>query len=440
MAYMTVSLSAGSYDPETNSTPVSATVSITWNTSESYNQMNQYGTLSIGSNYSTTFGTNFNSSRTESGTQILGSGSTTIEHNSNGDPVQVTASASGAGYSASNTITLPGKTSSGGSDGDDGDDSGDSGGTGSGSVLSVMYLNVSILQGEHTTIRAVVVKNAQGGTEVGYVLKHGDVLEFEIATNTSTPTEYPVIQISYEVDDGYVIDKHTINGGTFDSGCRWVCSSLRQTLEIQTSARMLEKILIDNGSSFEEYNCYIDNGTSWDAYIPYFTVEKHYSWNGLFEATVNTTDSGLYLREGNSANYTDLALMPSGTELAIEDIAIGEDGTTVWAKTTYESKTGWANAEYLNFTIYGVINNESGTSLYLTPELTSNTLHNFEYEQEIVITTDSNNPALVVGDNLIWGNVSIENTDGTSIVGYVTIEDIDFMTERTTLEWVKMEI
>lgn len=36
-------------------------------------------------------------------------------------------------------------------------------------------------------------------------------------------------------------------------------------------------VYIDNGTSFESYQCYIDNGTSWDQYIPY--IDNGTSWD-----------------------------------------------------------------------------------------------------------------------------------------------------------------
>jgi hypothetical protein len=184
---MIVRLSAGSYNPSTNSTTVSATVYMTWDTSESYNQENKTGTLTIGS-YSTTFSTNFNASRLESGTQILGGGSTTIYHNANGDPVTVTAHASGAGRSASDSITLPGgtpSTDSGGGDSGGGDsggdgDNGDSGGSsGGGSYepdLSLSSVKFSIFQDLHTRLKVILIDGCDDTATIGQEIKNGDVL------------------------------------------------------------------------------------------------------------------------------------------------------------------------------------------------------------------------------------------------------------------------
>lgn len=446
MAYLTVRLSAGAYDPVGNFTPVSASVSITWDTSESYNQEHKTGTITIGSS-SASFSTDFNAGRTESGTEVLGGLSATIYHNSNGDPVTVTATASGAGRSASDTITLPGGTPSGGgsSGGDDGDE-GDSGGNGgdsggnsggdsgdiedSGGALQPLVLTISILQGEHTAIRAVVLDNANGGPAAGYILKDGDVLEFAGA---------PTIQIFYEVDDGYIINEHTFNGETFISGYEWCPTYITGggKITIKTSAIKIEKpyILINSGSGFEEYNCYIDDGINWNIYTPYIAIEKHYSWDGLFTATVNVTDNGLYLRSDKSTSYTNLVLIPNETELTIEDIAIADDGVTILAKTTYNSKTGWANTRYLDFTIYGRVNNVSGTPFYINYSFDSQIWYSFEYGHEVVIGGNTDYAELIVSDGLIWGNIIISQEDGTSLVGYVKMQDVDFMSERTELIW-----
>lgn len=449
MAYLTVRLSAGAYQPVGNFTPVSASVSITWDTSESYDQTHGTGTITIGSS-STSFSTDFNAGRTESGTQVLGGLSASIQHNSNGDPVTVTATASGGGRSASDTITLPGGTpSSGGSSGgdDDGDtgsgggggDSGGSEGGDSGEVGGTDYgvdtYTLNFQQGEHTTIRVIGVS---GSVQTGKILNNGDTIS--VAGND--PTE---IQVLFDVDDGYIINEHTINGNTtFNSGHIITLygpstgsQSHNYTLVIKTSATKIEKqgIFIRDNSGLDIYNCYIDDGTNWNLYTPYISVEKHYSWDGLFTAIVNVTDSGLYLRSDKSTSYTNLVLMPNETELTIEDISIGDDGTTVLVKTTYGSKTGWANTKYLDFAIYGRVNNVSGTPFYLNSNLDSNIWYNFEYGQEIVIGGDSDYTELVINNGLIWGNVIVQQGDGTSLGGYVKMQDIDYMSERTELVW-----
>lgn len=451
MAYLTVRLSAGAYQPNGNFTPVSASVSITWNTSESYNQEHKTGTITIGSS-SASFSTDFNAGRTENGTEVLGGLSTSIYHNSNGDPVTVTATASGAGRSASDTITLPGGTpSGGGSSGGDDDEEGGSGGNGGDSGGSeggdsgdtdygVDTYTLKFQQGEHTTIKVVGIS---GNVQAGKILNDGDTIS--VAGNDPTK-----IQIFFDVDDDYEINEHKIIGigsdgyVTFNSGYIITLYApgpggigSNHTLIIKTSATEIKKqgVFIRNNSGFELYNCYIDDGTNWNLYTPYIVIEKHYSWDGLFTASVNVTDSGLYLRSDTSTNYTNLILMPNKTELTIEDVAIADDGTTVLAKTTYNSKTGWANTKYLDFTIYGRVNNVSGTPFYMNYSLDSQIWYSFEYGREIVIGGNTDYTELIVSDGLIWGNVIILQEDGTSLGGYVKMQDIDFMSERTELIW-----
>lgn len=180
MAYMTVRLSAGSYDPVSNSTPVSATVSITWDTAQSYDQDNETGTLTIGS-YSTTFSTNYNASRTGSGTEVLGSGSTTIYHNSTGDSVQVVASATSSRYSASDIITLPGGTPSGGSGGDSG---GDSGGSSGGSSSTETY-QINLIKSSHVNLD---IRRTDDNT----IVSNGSILPY-----------YTKIRMTFSADEGY---------------------------------------------------------------------------------------------------------------------------------------------------------------------------------------------------------------------------------------------
>ena len=210
MAYMTVRLSAGSYNPTTNSTSVSATVYITWNTSQSYDQDNKAGTLTIGA-YSTTFSTNYNASRESSGTQIVGGGSTTIYHNSNGDPVQVTANASSLRYSASDTITLPGGTPSGGSSG------GSSGGGDSGGD-EPQYCWFNINQGDNTTITVYQ-------TNDGTAIQNGWGVRKDIQ-----------VCIRCDVAAGYKIQYFEINGTSYQTGQNIYMTLTSDNIHIRSKA------------------------------------------------------------------------------------------------------------------------------------------------------------------------------------------------------------
>lgn len=188
MAYMTVRLTAGSYDPATNSTSVSATVYMTWDTSQSYDQTNSVGTLTIG-DYSTTFSANYNASKTSSGTQVLGGGTTTIKHNSTGDAVQVVADATTPRYSASDIITLPGGTPSGSSGGNTGGSSGGDSGGGS----TTYSCRVNILQYQHAHA----------------IVKREDTQE--LLTKGSFVPQYTRIIVEVYADAGYEITTLTQN-------------------------------------------------------------------------------------------------------------------------------------------------------------------------------------------------------------------------------------
>lgn len=450
MAYLTVKLNKGDYDPVTNSTYVSAVVYITWDTSESYNQEHGTGTLTIG-DYTTTFSTDFNASRTESGTQILGGGSTVIKHDGDNDSVQFVVNASGDGRSASAIATLSGGISSGGSSdsGSGGGSEGDSGDSGSGESSEgyVSWMDgtnqslnscvINIEQKEHTAIRVVVV---DGGETMlnGTVLSDGYVVEW-------VDGDAPTLQILYEVDNGYTINEHTINGKTFNSGVEILVNVA--VLTVKTSAIELDSscVCIEDGFGFEKYNCYIDNGTSWDKYVPYIAVENYYSWDGLFEATVNTPGTGLYLRSDKSASFSNLVLMPNGAKLTVEDIAISDDGTTILAKTSYNSQTGWANTKYLTYTIYTQVTNPDGEPLYIfSTENVFEGSDTFQYGSEIVISDydGQTDDILVIYDDAIWGFTVFKGLfeDGSTynIYGRIKMSNVEIVSERKVLEWVAL--
>lgn len=197
MAYMTVRLSAGSYDPASNSTTVSATVSVTWDTSASYDQTNGTGTLTIGDSYSTYFSTNFNASRTSSGTQVLGGGTTTIYHNSNGDPVQVTANASSSRFNASDIITLPGGTPSSSSGDNSGGSSGGTSGGSSGGSSSTETHQISIIKSNHVNLD---IRRTDDNT----IVSNGSILPY-----------YTQISMTFSADEGYELSA-SIAYGNFE--------------------------------------------------------------------------------------------------------------------------------------------------------------------------------------------------------------------------------
>ena len=434
LATMIVRLSAGSYNPSTNSTTVSATVYMTWDTSESYNQENKTGTLTIGS-YSTTFSTNFNASRLESGTQILGGGSTTIYHNTNGDPVTVTAHASGAGRSASDSITLPGgtpSTDSGGGDSGGGDsggdgDSGDSGGSsGGGSYepdLSLSSVKFSIFQDSHTRLKVILIDGCDDTATIGQEIKNGDVLQW-----LDYYGQRPTIQVLYEFESGYGEDEHTLNGVNITSGESWYVN--KTTCNIRVTSKIIEQpyVGIDNSESIQLHECFIEDGETWYKYAPYIAVENTYKWEGLFPATVTATD-GLNLREQASTSTNALIVIPYNTEIKVEEFIISADGSTIWMKTTYSNYTGWCSGKYLDFTMYGKISNLN-SFLYQEPSIDSTTIIQLVLNQEIFTYK------LLGANGIIWCYTSFKDENNETKTGYIKVQDLTILSERTVLEWV----
>ena len=57
-------------------------------------------------------------------------------------------------------------------------------------------------------------------------------------------------------------------------GFYWLTANQQATLTTSGGAGV---VYIDNGSSWDAYQCYIDNGSSWDLYIPY--IDDGSSWS-----------------------------------------------------------------------------------------------------------------------------------------------------------------
>jgi hypothetical protein len=91
------------------------------------------------------------------------------------------------------------------------------------------------------------------------------------------------------VEEGYIIDEHTVDGKTFYSGEEktfYYSGSGTYTCKVKTTAKKAvaaeDGIAIDDGFTLNLYESYIDNGDSWALYFPYITIEKHNFWEGLF--------------------------------------------------------------------------------------------------------------------------------------------------------------
>lgn len=442
------------YDETTNTSTVTATVVIDY-TKGSYNGYSPSGTLVVnGQSYD--FNSNFNY---ENGQQISQNGSVvaytttiTVPHNDDGSKTVYASATFDTGISSgtvstSNALTLPNGTGSGSGSGsgggstggDSGDGDGSGSGSGGGGVIynpeedwwlgtgnahphpdyEPTYHKIYIDQGEHTT---VIV--ACGGAKL----------------NDGDSTTLGSAQVFYRVDDGYSIDIHTIDGKTFNNGDK-ISFSFYDTRIIQTRAKKNEERFhtnISNHSNHQIYECYLDNGTNWVPYTPYICVENIYERNGLFEATVNAPYSesnayGVILRNKPNRDAVEVSNLPNGLKIGINSIAISEYGGEVWMNTTCKTYdglcNGWLPAQYLDFVIYGIVNNEYGAYLYSDTSVDSAYYLNLDYGFELNISE------LKAVDELIWGRTLIKNADGYNISGYVKISDIGMKPERV-LEWV----
>lgn len=197
---------------------------------------------------------------------------------------------------------------------------------------------------------------------------------------------------------------------------------------------------IDEGNKNSPYICTISDGRDWLIYKPYVTIKRYEDWEGLFEATVTATD-GLNLRGGLNTGTAVQIILPYKAEIAVTDIDIGtsSSGQSVWVYTTYSNKSGWCNSSYLNFKIYGKISKELGVNLYENPssdsyiqEVLDKGTEFFSREIEIY-----GNP-LIVNEEIIWIHVYINHGDENNSSGYLKLDEVEILSERTSLEWVEL--
>ena len=66
-------------------------------------------------------------------------------------------------------------------------------------------------------------------------------------------------------------------GTSYNTFSTWYSRSSGTYPATFTGEEIEAVVYIDNGSSWDAYQCYIDNGTSWDLYIPY--IDNGTSWD-----------------------------------------------------------------------------------------------------------------------------------------------------------------
>lgn len=171
--------------------------------------------------------------------------------------------------------------------------------------------------------------------------------------------------------------------------------------------------------------------------IPHISIRKTECWDGLFEATVNTSDPELYLRSNTSTNYSNLGTIPNETKLTIDDVVIADDGTTILGRTSYNGQTGYANFEYLDYEIYAKVSNPDGAPFYTNKELTNTwtDLSHIAYEKEVLISSNSY-CGLVAYNGKILGNLYVIDSDSSRLGGFVRMDDLEYLSERIYYDWV----
>lgn len=171
--------------------------------------------------------------------------------------------------------------------------------------------------------------------------------------------------------------------------------------------------------------------------IPHISIRKTECWDGLFEATVNTSDPELYLRSNTSTNYSNLGTIPNETKLTIDDVVIADDGTTILGRTSYNGQTGYANFEYLDYEIYAKVSNPDGTPFYTNKELTNTLtdLSHIAYEKEVLISSNSY-CGLVAYNGKILGSLYVIDSDSSRLGGFVRMDDLEYLSERIYYDWV----
>lgn len=192
----------------------------------------------------------------------------------------------------------------------------------------------------------------------------------------------------------------------------------------------------NNDKEFSIYKAFIHSNSGWDKYDLFIFQENTYTWEGMFPARVTATD-GLNLRSVplSGSSIPSLAVIPYGTKIIVTDITKGYIGASIWVKTTYDGYTGWCDASYLSFEFYSKVKNDIAY-LYVSPN-EQEYLVQFKKGDEIIIKTDSGYdiPALQVSNNKIYCFTSIIDEAGSTCLGYVRLDDLEFFSREKIKEW-----
>ena len=96
--------------------------------------------------------------------------------------------------------------------------------------------------------------------------------------NNTDSTSFAVGKVDVTIPEGtFYIYILPVQGTSYNTFSTWFSKS-SSTLPITIEGTEFTAVFyIDNGTSFDAYQCYIDNGTSWDLYTPY--IDNGTSWD-----------------------------------------------------------------------------------------------------------------------------------------------------------------
>ena len=113
---------------------------------------------------------------------------------------------------------------------------------------------------------------------------------------------------------------------------------------------IVEVSSIDKGWGYVNYNGI--KGYISMSYVTKYTQPSTENQNGTYKVTA---EPSLRLRSGRGTNYKQLATIKKGTQISISNVANG------WGETTYNSKKGYVNMQYLSKVSKSRATNEDNT-------------------------------------------------------------------------------
>lgn len=134
---------------------------------------------------------------------------------------------------------------------------------------------LSINQSEHVSVTVNRLGSTQGGS-IG-VLPNGAQLYL-----------YDHLQVTFVVDNGYILSRRTLNGRCITSGNQEIVLSSISIVCVAQPVEGIRGVNVDNGSDFDRYVVFVDDGTAWNNVAVYF--DNGIQWQLVEEAGYATGD------------------------------------------------------------------------------------------------------------------------------------------------------